>query len=278
MMGLTIVDGHNWLFRAFYGVPETARTRGGIQVNAVYGFFAFLRQIVAKHPNNALVVIFDSETGISDKLQIQNEYKAGRTVDTNMFRQLPIIKNILDLMGICWVEHSAYEADDIIASIATQWSQKDTVIVSSNDFDFVQLVNAQIKLVRSVNGRLIDCDENYIKTKFNIRPDQYIEYLSMTGDKTDNIAGIPGIGKKTASDLLNKYSTTENILAHLTELPLGLQNKIRIGGDILARNLQFIKMKTDIDIGDILPRDMSAPSQNTVQQKIGLCLGQLGIG
>lgn len=278
MSNLTIIDGHNYLFRAFYGVPEAARTKGGIQVNAVYGFFAFLRQIVAAYPQNKLFVVFDSETGISDKLQEKEEYKDNRIVNTDMFKQLPFIKSILDIMNIKWLEHPRFEADDIIASMAVSWTQKfGNVYISSNDFDFVQMVSDKIYLIRSVQGKLINCDEKFIKQKFNIKPSQYVEYLSLVGDKTDNISGVAGIGPKTASDLLNQHGSIEKIFEQVYQLPNGIQKKLLDGRDLISRNHKFITMKKGIPDTELLADDLPATMPELVQQKIAIYLNKIGV-
>lgn len=278
MSNLTVIDGHNYLFRAFYGVPEAAQTKGGIRVNAVYGFFAFIRQIVAAYPQNKLFVVFDSETGIEDKLEIKTEYKAERPVNTDMFKQLPYIKQILDLMNIKWIEHPSFEADDIIASIATHWSEKiGTCYISSNDFDFVQMVSDKIVLLRAVQGKLINCDDAFIRQKFNIQSTQYVEYLSLVGDKSDNIAGVPGIGKKTASDLLNKYGNLDTVYRKLGELAGGLRKKLTLGQNIVYKNRDFIKMRRQIPLAQILPDVLLETNTTLIQQKIAIYLDKIGV-
>ncbi len=278
MSDLTIIDGHNYLFRAFYGVPTAAQTKGGVQVNAVYGFFAFIRQIVAAYPQNKLFVVFDSETGIEDKLEIKTEYKAERTVNTDMFKQLPYIKQILDIMNIKWIEHPSFEADDIIACIATHWSEQcGTCYISSNDFDFVQMVSDKIVLLRAAQGKLINCDAAFIRQKFNIQAAQYVEYLSLVGDKTDNIAGVPGIGKKTASDLLNKYGNLDTVYTKLGDLAVGLRQKLMLGQNIVYKNRDFIRIRCQIPLAQILPDVLSETNPTLIQQKIAIYLDKIGL-
>ena len=272
---LTIIDGHNYLFRAFFGVPEAAETKSGIQINAVYGFFAFLRQMAAAYPENKIFVVFDSETGTLDKLEEKEDYKFGRDIDAGMFKQLPYIKQILDLIGIKWVEHPKFEADDVIASLASAWNGD--VYISSNDFDFVQIVSSKISLIRSSGGKLVDCDEKFIKTKFGIYPRQYADYLSMVGDKTDNIVGVKGIGPKTASDLLNRYNDLDGVFGRVMELPRGLQSKLLEGRGIIENNRRFISMKKDIPLGEIVASEISKVPNEKVHQKIAVHLKNIGL-
>lgn len=237
---LILVDGHNYLFRSFYGIPETARTKSGLQVNAVYGFFAELRKLDAAYPDSALFVVFDSETGIESKIEDSPEYKEGRVVDTGMFEQLPVIKNLLEFIGIPYLEHPEYEADDVIASIATQNGQGS--IISSNDFDFIQLVSDKIDLIRTVRGSFVHCDESYVLSRFGISPDKYVDYLALVGDKTDNIKGINGIGPKTAAKLLS--GEEEKLMERLSPDERGRFEK----------NRAFIRMRRDIELHDIFNR------------------------
>ncbi len=278
MANLTIIDGHNYLFRAFYGVPMAAQTRRGTRVNAVYGFFAFLRQIVAAYPNNKILVVFDSETGIADKITMHSEYKAARTIDTDMFKQLPYIKKILDLMHIKWIEHPGFEADDIIASMAIYWSEKFGLVnISSNDFDFVQMVSESISLIRSVQGKLINCDVNFVREKFNVIPAQYVEYLSLVGDKTDNIRGVMGIGNKTASDLLTRYGTLDDIYANIPVQSAGIQKRLLSGKETAYNNREFITMRRNIPIGKIMSAPLLDTDVERIQIKIAIFLDKIGL-
>jgi DNA polymerase-1 len=181
-------------------------------------------------------------------------------------------------MNIKWLEHPRFEADDIIASMAVSWTQKfGNVYISSNDFDFVQMVSDKIYLIRSVQGKLINCDERFIKQKFNIKPDQYVEYLSMVGDKTDNIAGVTGVGPKTASDLLNQYGNIDKIFEHAYCLPNGIQKKLVDGRDLINRNQKFITMKKDISDSELFDGELPPTMPERVQQKIAIYLRKISI-
>lgn len=277
-MSITIIDGHNYLFRAFYGIPEAARTKSGVQVNAVYGFFADLRKIASEYPKNKIFVVFDSETGIQDKVEENTEYKDNRVVNTDMFKQLPYIKQILDLMNIKWVEHTRYEADDIIASLATNWSSKyGPVYISSNDFDFVQIVSDKIILLRAVQGKFVNCDREFVKNRFGITPEQYVDYLSMIGDKTDNIAGVTGIGPKTASNALSKFNDIKGIFNSITSFPASIQNKLLAGQELIERNQNFIRMKKNLSETEFINGVLPDINNELVQQKIATHLQNIGV-
>lgn len=152
-----------------------------------------------------------------------------------------------------------------------------SVYISSNDFDFVQMVSDKIYLIRSVQGKLINCDEKFIKQKFNIKPSQYVEYLSLVGDKTDNIAGVAGIGPKTASDLLNQNGNIDKIFEHVYRLPNGIQKKLLDGRDLINQNQKFITMKKDIPDRELLSDELPPPIPELVQQKIAIYLNKIGV-
>ncbi len=278
MANITIIDGHNHLFRAFYGVPAAARSKNGTQVNAIYGFFAFLRRIVSLMPGNKILVVFDSETGIDDKQKIRGTYKSNRDKEDELFEQLPYVKQILDMMGIRWLEHPKFEADDIIASLADYWSKnKGVAFILSNDSDFTQLVGNRIKLLQVKNGQIINWDKNFIKQKYNIYPYQYVEYLSIVGDKTDNISGMFHVGKKTASDLLSKYDTIKEIYKNLDDLPKDLRESFSLCRVFLANNMDFLSMNRQIPIEEIIPVSLPKTHPNRIYKKIAFYLDQLGL-
>jgi DNA polymerase-1 len=182
-------------------------------------------------------------------------------------------------MNIRWVEHPKFEADDIIASLATSWSQKGNIVyISSNDFDFVQLVSEKIRLIRAVRGKLIKCDALFVKNKFGIMPEQYVDFLSIVGDKTDNISGAKGIGPKIASDLLVKYSDIKGIFTALSRFPFGVQRKLIIGKDIIEKNQKFITMKKDLPENEFITGELPSIKNDLIQQKIAIHLSNIGIG
>ena len=276
MKNLIIIDGHNYMFRAFYGVPKVARTKSGQQVNAVYGFFAFLRRTVALLPNHHIFVVFDSETGTDAKHAEMEAYKANRNNDESVFGQLPIIKAILDDMGVKWLEHPDYEADDIIASAAANWMvDNDDVFISSEDMDFVQLLCDRVSLIRSFKGKPFHFDCACAAERLGIPPKMFVDYRALIGDKSDNIRGIPGIGPKTAVELLNQYGDLQNIFSNISDITPGLSNKLASNREIAFKNQKFITMNACIP--DVLPTDLPMIANHIINQKITALLDKIGI-
>src|SRR5690242_10520172 len=156
MNKLLIIDGHNYLYRAYYGLPKAIVFPNGKQGNAYYGFLSFLRKAIADIKPNHVIVTFDSETGTKSKLETNQEYKQNRNyTEETLWEQLPIIKKALEYIQIPYIEHPDYEADDIIGSIANQESLNRKVYISSGDKDFFQLINDNIHIVRNEKGENI---------------------------------------------------------------------------------------------------------------------------
>jgi DNA polymerase-1 len=201
-------------------------------------------------PDNVLVV-FDTETGIQNKLSKNENYKQNRDyTDTGMFEQLPIIKDALDYIGITYVEDPNNEGDDVIASIANKESKKGESFISSQDKDFFQIVEDNIYVLRDEKvkseSRYSYNQVTYTKEKFfekwGFSSQYYLDYLSLKGDPSDNIKGVQGIGKVRASRLVKDYGDIENIILDSNEMKLlGNENLIR-------RNKEFLKIEKDLDI------------------------------
>ena len=205
MNRLLLVDGHNLLFKAFYGVPERLLP-DGTPVHGLIGFIGILRKVIKKTEPSHLLVVFDPEEDYSRRQQYP-QYKANRhdfgglPDRENPFSQLSGIKQALDNLGIRWVEQSGHEADDMIASYTVK-SRCQTIIASS-DADFFQLVSNQISVFRYRGEKSTTFDEAQIMTRYGVTPARFLEYRALTGDKVDNIPGLKGVGPKTAARILN---------------------------------------------------------------------------
>lgn len=240
----------NLLFRGFYGVPETVVNSSGDKINAIYGFFSLLRRVILKINPKFLVIIFDSETSSDDKKQINSQYKANRVnIDENIFYQLSIIQKSLDLMNIFWLEDPEYEADDIIGSYAKKFSKNDILsYITSNDNDFLQLLDPKIQIIKSIRGENILCNQDYFSKKFDIQISQYLEYMALVGDLSDNILGVKGIGKKRASQLLNIYFDINNVYKSFDKLSPHLKKILFNKKDEILERRDFFKIKDNIDV------------------------------
>ena len=223
MNKLLLVDGHNLLFRMFYGMPDRFRTREGVRYNAVYGFINAMAAVLYElNPSHALV-LFDTED-CGDRRALDAEYKANRPdwsefpEDELPFAQIPAICLALDECGIPHAEARGCEADDLIASYALSAGEGWHSMILSTDRDYWQLVGERISVVRYLNGGCELITPDAVMRKYGVRPDQFADWKCLVGDSSDNIAGVPGIGPKTAAALLTSFGTLDSLLDRLDEV------------------------------------------------------------
>ncbi len=246
MAHLLLVDGHNLLFRMFYGMPEI-RGRDGGKVQAVVGFASAMRKAVTLCRPSHMLVVFDSEE-CGDRRQMSPAYKANRPDYSAMepedcpFTQLPYIYKLLEQMEIPHAEIHGCEADDVIASYALKcggegWS----VVIMSTDRDYFQLIrdNVSVMLYRGMESTFVTPAS--VEEKYGVTPAQFADHKCLVGDKSDNIAGIPGIGPKRAAELLHAYGNLDGVIAHAGEVrPPKIREALLAGGDTLRLNRQLI--------------------------------------
>lgn len=274
MEKIVIIDGHNLLFRMFYGIPSAIKNSKGKDIRGLVGFIGSLKKIIDEFKPHSVVVVFDSETSRNKNSEIDNNYKSNRIDYTdvieeeNPFTQLPLIMQALDYLNIQYLEVENYEADDFIASIVSNSSYQ--YIIVSTDSDFIQLINENTYLYVPRGKNSILYDENTIIEKYNITPSKYIMFKSLVGDTSDNIKGIKGIGSITASKIL-KYSSPQEFISNN---PTSRFSKILIENkDILVKNNNLIKMNTTLDTSSIKfkPLSNTITEYNTYEiiEKIG---------
>jgi DNA polymerase-1 len=217
---LFLIDGSGFIFRAYYALPPLTR-KDGTPVGAVLGFTNMLTKVLTEMDAHYLGVIFDAgrKTFRND---IYEEYKANRKeTPEDLIPQFPLIRHACTSFSVPIFEKKGFEADDIIASYTALEKDRDIVIISS-DKDLMQLVSDRVKLYDPIKNKMIDRDG--VQDKFGVRPDQVIDVQSLAGDSSDNIPGVPGIGIKTASALIQEFGTLEVLLDRAHEIK---QNKRR---------------------------------------------------
>ncbi len=278
MRNIIIVDGHNFFLQAYYGVPAHRYMRDGVRLNAVFGFFSILRHVMSKFPGNRLFVVFDSDTGKDDKLKLYPQYKAGRHTDEDAFEQLPYVKQILDLMNVRWIEHPKYEADDVIASLASYWAgHMGRAYVLSNDFDFVQLISDEIQLLRLTGGQIMHFGHGRVMEKFGVTPNQYLDYRTLVGDKSDNIPGVMGVYRDVAIELLGAYQTLDNIYNNIDDLPGPIRQSLLFNKAVILARRKFITMNREIPITQIVPERIPKTVARRVYKNVPFYLRQIGL-
>jgi DNA polymerase-1 len=217
---IIIIDGNSLVHRAFHAIPPLS-TSQGLVTNAVYGFTNMLMKIITDESPARIVVAFDKGR-ITFRHADYEDYKANRAATPEDLKpQFPILKDLLKALRIKTFEIDGYEADDLIGSIAEKAERKGIKsIIVTGDRDALQLVSplTKVRLTKKGISELDEYDEGKVWDRYGITPRQYTDFKGLTGDTSDNVPGIPGIGEKTASRLLREYGTLEEILAHAGEL------------------------------------------------------------
>ena len=216
-----LLDGHSLAYRAFFALPDTLITSSGQVTNAVYGFTAMLLKLLADERPQGVVVCFDK--GVPQfRLDRYKEYKAGRAATPDLFRQqLPLIREVLESLRIPTVELEGFEADDLLATLTRHARAEGCeVIIVTGDRDILQLVRDGVAVIMTRRGisDVIRYDAPTVLERYGVTPAQWIDFVALKGESSDNLPGVPGIGDKTAAQLINKYGDVEGVIAHADEL------------------------------------------------------------
>jgi DNA polymerase-1 len=254
---LFLLDGHSLSYRAFFALPETLATSTGQVTNAVYGFTSMLIKLLTEERPDRIAVAFDLGTPKA-RLERYAEYKAGRRETPDEFRQqLGLILEVVETLQIPLVSHPEQEADDLIATLALRALDEgfDTVIVTA-DRDFFQVVRPGISVMFNRRGisDIVTYDVEAVTERFGLPPEKYLDYVALKGDTSDNIPGIPGVGEKTASQLIQQYGSVEELLEHTDELKPRVKAGVEAAGDQLLLNKEIARLDTAIEI-DLDPAD-----------------------
>lgn len=244
---LTLIDGNSLLFRAYYGVHSHLTRRDGTPIGAVYGFFNMVLPVLASaKPGDSFVCVFDASR-ISFRQDIYPEYKMNR-VDPpeDLPAQGLMIRNGLADMGVPVLCIPGVEADDVIATLATQ-NTNDTTRIITSDKDLMQLINDRVFLYDGMKSKEIH--EPEVLEKFGVRPTQVIDVQSLMGDSTDNVPGVRGIGPKKAAELINRFETLDNLYSHIDEIENErTRNMLRDNRDMAYISRQLVTLKTDVQL------------------------------
>jgi DNA polymerase-1 len=213
---LFLIDGSNYMFRAFYAIRELSNSRG-FPTNAIYGFTTMLMRLLREQKPDYIAVAFDVK-GPTFRHEAFDQYKATRkaTPDT-LIPQIPCIKDIVRGFSIPVLEQQGIEADDIIGTLATRFAARGfKVILVSGDKDLMQLVTDDVIMMDTMKDKIYDVAA--VKARFGVEPRRVVEILGLMGDASDNIPGVPGIGPKNALRLIEEYGTVEEIIKNVDRL------------------------------------------------------------
>jgi DNA polymerase I len=259
MERLLLLDGHSLSYRAFFALPaENFSTTTGQTTNAVYGFTAMLINVLRDEKPTHVAVAFDRSEPTFRHEQY-DEYKAGRAKAPDEFRsQIPLIFEVLDVLGIQRLSAAGYEADDIIATLATQ-AEADgmEVLIVSGDRDTFQLISDKVTVLYNSRGvsdmRRFDPAELF--TKYGLTPDQYPDFAALRGDNSDNLPGIPGVGEKTATKWITEFGSLQNLVDRVGEVKGKAGDALREHLGSVLRNRQLTALIRDMPL-EVSPHDL----------------------
>ena len=251
---IVLIDGHSILNRAFYGVPDLTNA-DGLHTNAVYGFLNIMFKILDQEKPEYLTVAFDVHAP-TFRHEMFEEYKGTRKPMAEELRQqVPVIKEVLQAMGIKIVEKAGLEADDILGTISRMSERRGLeVSVISGDRDLLQLATEHVKIrIPKTKKGQTEIEDYYAEDVLNayqVTPTEFIDLKALMGDTSDNIPGLPGVGEKTATKIITEYHSIENAHEHASELKPPRASKAIIEHwdlAVLSKTLATIKLDAEID-------------------------------
>ena len=250
---VVLIDGLSILNRAFYGLPRLTNSEG-IPTNAVYGFLSILFKIIDEESPKYLTIAFDVNKP-TFRHNMYKEYKGTRKpMPEDLVIQLPLIKEVLEAMGISIIEKPGYEADDLLGTISKAAEKKGyQVSLVSGDRDLLQLASDKIKVripkTKMTGTEIEDYYEEDVKEKYKVTPTEFIDVKGLMGDPSDKIPGVPGIGEKTATKIIESYGTIENAFTHLEEIkPKRAKESLEENYDIALLSKKLATLVTDCDL------------------------------
>ena len=246
---LYIIDGSSYIFRAYFGIRQFLSTSKGFPTNALYGFINMLQKVVKEEKPDYLCVAFDSKEK-TFRHDIYADYKSNRDAPPeDLAKQFPYFEPLVDAFNISSIRIPGFEADDIIGTLAVQGSKAGyRVVIVSGDKDMMQLVGPEITMLDTMKNKWIGVKE--VEEKFGVPPEKVIEVMGLMGDSSDHIPGVKGVGPKTATELIQKYGSIEELYKRIDEIEKKkLKEKLIQDEDLalLSRKLVTIDTAMNLD-------------------------------
>ncbi len=251
-MALFLVDGHALAYRsyfAFAGAP--LRNSQGEETGAVYGFLNTLLTLFSKYSPEYIAVAFDSREATFRHEQFE-DYKAHRPeMPEGLVAQLPVMFEVLDAMGLARLQAPGFEADDIIATLARRWRDDVEVKIVSGDKDLLQLIDDRVHVIRPGKGVVLEneLDAAGLLQLTGLRPEQFVDYLALVGDASDNVPGVRGIGEKTANALLQRFGSLDEIYQHLDDIEKpSVRRRLLEGRASALASRDLVRLREDVPV------------------------------
>ena len=244
---ILLIDGSSYLFRAFFAMPNLT-TSAGVPTGAVRGTIMMIDKLVSSHQGSQVAVVFDPK-GDTFRNEIYPEYKANRpSMPSELREQIQPIHEIIRAMGFKLIIKDGVEADDVIGTLARMATEaKRETIISSSDKDMAQLVNEHVTVVDSMSDKV--WDSLGVREKFGVEPSQIVDLLALTGDTSDNIPGVPGVGPKTAAKWLGKYENISKLIENAAEVTGKVGESLRESLATIPLSQDLARIRTELDLG-----------------------------
>ena len=249
---ILLIDGHAMAFRAFFALPAEGFSDGrGQATNAVYGFTRMIINVVASERPTHLAVAFDLPGG-TFRDRIYDQYKGGRDETPAAFHgQIGLIQQVLDALGVRWLTYEDYEADDIIATLATRAEAAgDEALIVTSDRDAIQLVGEKVTLLQPIKGvtEMRRMTPAAVEEKYGVPPERYSDLAALVGETADNLPGVPGVGPKTAAKWILQYGDLPGVIAHAGEIKGKAGQSLRDNLEAVERNRLMNAAFTTLDL------------------------------
>jgi DNA polymerase-1 len=257
-----LVDGSSYFYRAFHALPPLSNSKGQ-PTGAVYGVVNMIRRLLKDYQPDYFAVVFDAK-GKTFRDELYPQYKANREqMPDELTIQFQPLLAILRAMGIPLLIVDGVEADDVIGTLATQASEQALpTLISTGDKDLAQLVTDDVTLINTMTNVVLD--EQGVREKFGVAPDQIIDYLTLIGDKVDNIPGVDKVGPKTAVKWLTQYGTLDELIAHADDIGGKVGENLRQALPQLPLAKQLITIKRDLAL-TVTPKQLTAQTEDKEQ-------------
>jgi len=256
---LVLIDGSSYLYRAFHALPDLTNSQGE-PTGALHGVLSMINKLVRDQPDAHIGVIFDAP-GKTFRDDIFAEYKANRPpMPDDLRSQVGPILDAIKSMGLPLLQVEGVEADDVIGTLCRDATANGkSVLVSTGDKDLAQLVNDKVTLINTMNDSVLDRDG--VKAKFDVYPEQIVDYLALVGDTSDNIPGVPKVGAKTAAKWLNLYDSAAGIVENADEIKGKVGESLRDNVEQLKLSQELATIRLDVEL-PVSTQDLQADAAN----------------
>jgi DNA polymerase-1 len=265
---LVLIDGSSYLYRAYHALPKLSNSAGE-PTGALHGVLNMINKLVREQPAKRIAVVFDAP-GKTFRDDMYADYKANRPpMPDDLREQVEPLIDAVRAMGLPLLRVEGVEADDVIGTLSRRCADEGmNVLVSTVDKDMAQLVNDRVTMANTMSGQVLDRDG--VKKKFDVFPEQIIDYLALVGDSSDNIPGVPRVGAKTAAKWLNQYPTADAIIEHADDIGGKVGESLRDNIDQLKLSRELATIRQDLDlpaaVDDLVPGE---PNEGALREIYG---------